>query len=44
MKALLAILITVFCFALLLGLLSIRSRSNKEHAMTERLNYFAGVQ
>jgi len=44
MKALLAILITVFCFALLVGLLSIRSRSNKEHAMTERLNYFAGVQ
>lgn len=44
MKALLPILITVFCFALLVGLLSIRSRSNKEHAMTERLNYFAGVQ
>lgn len=44
MKALLAILITVLCFALLLGLLAIRSRSNKEHAMTERLNYFAGVQ
>lgn len=44
MKALLAVLITVLCFGLLVGLLSIRSRSNKEHAMTERLNYFAGVQ
>lgn len=40
MKALLAILITVFCFALLLGLLSIRSREDR--IMTERLNYFAG--
>lgn len=40
MKALLAILITVFCFALLLGLLSIRSREDR--VMTERLNYFAG--
>lgn len=44
MKAILAVLITVLCFGLLVGLLSIRSRSNKEHAMTERLNYFAGVQ
>lgn len=44
MKALLAVLITVLCFGLLVGLLSIRSRSNEEHAMTERLNYFAGVQ
>lgn len=44
MKALLAVLITVLCFGLLLGLLAIRSRSSKEHAMTERLNYFAGVQ
>lgn len=44
MKALLAVLITVLSFGLLVGLLSIRSRSNKEHAMTERLNYFAGVQ
>lgn len=40
MKALLAILITVFCFALLLELLSIRSREDR--VMTERLNYFAG--
>lgn len=40
MKALLSILITVFCFALLLGLLSIRSREDR--VMTERLNYFAG--
>lgn len=40
MKALFAILITVFCFALLLGLLSIRSREDR--VMTERLNYFAG--
>lgn len=40
MKALLAILITVFCFALLLGLLSIHSREDR--VMTERLNYFAG--
>lgn len=40
MKALLAVLITVFCFALLLGLLSIRSREDR--VMTERLNYFAG--
>lgn len=40
MKALLAILIIVFCFALLLGLLSIRSREDR--VMTERLNYFAG--
>lgn len=40
MKALLAILITIFCFALLLGLLSIRSREDR--VMTERLNYFAG--
>lgn len=40
MKVLLAILITVFCFALLLGLLSIRSREDR--VMTERLNYFAG--
>ena len=44
MKALLAVLITVLSFGLLVGLLSIRSRSNEEHAMTERLNYFAGVQ
>lgn len=44
MKAILAVLITVLCFGLLVGLLSIRSRSNQEHAMTERLNYFAGVQ
>lgn len=44
MKAILAVLITVLSFGLLVGLLSIRSRSNKEHAMTERLNYFAGVQ
>lgn len=44
MKALLAVLITVLSFGLLVGLLFIRSRSNKEHAMTERLNYFAGVQ
>lgn len=42
MKALLAILITVFCFALLLGLLSIRSREDR--VMTERLNYFAGSE
>ena len=40
MKAILAVLITVLSF----GLLSIRSRAKKEHAMTERLNYFAGVQ
>ena len=40
MKSLLAVLITVFCFALLLGLLSIRSREDR--VMTERLNYFAG--
>lgn len=44
MKALLAVLITALCFSLLVGLLSIRSRAKKEHAMTERLNYFAGVQ
>ncbi|WP_278961900.1 type II secretion system F family protein [Mitsuokella multacida] len=44
MKAILAVLITVLSFGLLVGLLSIRSRSNQEHAMTERLNYFAGVQ
>lgn len=44
MKAILAVLITVLSFGMLVGLLSIRSRSNKEHAMTERLNYFAGVQ
>lgn len=44
MKALLAVLITVLSFGLLVGLLFIRSRSNKEHAMIERLNYFAGVQ
>ena len=44
MKAILAVLITVLSFGLLVGLLSIRSRSSKEHAMTERLNYFAGVQ
>ena len=44
MKAILAVLITVLSFGLLVGLLSIRSRAKKEHAMTERLNYFAGVQ
>lgn len=40
MKALLAVLITVLCFGLLVGLLSIRSREDR--VMTERLNYFAG--
>ena len=44
MKAILAVLITVLSFGLLVGLLSIRSRAKKEHAMTERLNYFAGVR
>lgn len=44
MKPLLAVLVAALCFALLVGLLSIRSRAKKEHAMTERLNYFAGVQ
>lgn len=39
MKPLLAVLVAALCF----GLLSIRSRAKKEHAMTERLNYFAGV-
>lgn len=40
MKPLLAVLVAALCF----GLLSIRSRAKKEHAMTERLNYFAGVR
>lgn len=40
MKALLAVLITILCFGLLVGLLSIRSREDR--VMTERLNYFAG--
>lgn len=44
MKSLLAVLVAALCFGLLVGLLSIRSRAKKEHAMTERLNYFAGVQ
>lgn len=44
MKPLLAVLVAALCFALLVGLLSIRSRAKKEHAMTERLNYFAGVR
>lgn len=44
MKPLLAILVAALCFGLLVGLLSIRSRAKKEHAMTERLNYFAGVR
>ncbi|WP_318606506.1 type II secretion system F family protein [Mitsuokella jalaludinii] len=44
MKPLLAVLVATLCFGLLVGLLSIRSRAKKEHAMTERLNYFAGVQ
>lgn len=44
MKPLLAVLVAALCFGLLVGLLSIRSRAKKEHAMTERLNYFAGVQ
>lgn len=44
MKLLLAVLVAALCFGLLVGLLSIRSRAKKEHAMTERLNYFAGVQ
>ena len=44
MKPLLAVLVSALCFGLLVGLLSIRSRAKKEHAMTERLNYFAGVQ
>lgn len=43
MKPLLAVLVAALCFGLLVGLLSIRSRAKKEHAMTERLNYFAGV-
>lgn len=37
-------LLAALCFGLLVGLLSIRSRAKKEHAMTERLNYFAGVR
>lgn len=44
MKALLAILIAVFCFSLLLALLSLRSRSRQEQDLTERMNYFAGVR
>lgn len=44
MKPLLAVLVATLCFGLLVGLLSIRSCAKKEHAMTERLNYFAGVQ
>ena len=44
MTPLLAVLVAALCFGLLVGLLSIRSRAKKEHAMTERLNYFAGVQ
>lgn len=40
MKALLAVLITVLCFALLFGLLSIHSREDR--VMTERLTYFVG--
>ncbi len=44
MKPLLAVLVAALCFGLLVGLLSIRSRAKKEHAMTERLNYFAGVR
>lgn len=44
MKPLLAVLVAALCFGLLVGLLSIRSRAQKEHAMTERLNYFAGVR
>lgn len=44
MKPFLAVLVAALCFGLLVGLLSIRSRAKKEHAMTERLNYFAGVQ
>lgn len=43
MKPLLAVLVAALCFGLLVGLLTIRSRAKKEHAMTERLNYFAGV-
>ena len=44
MRPLLAVLVAALCFGLLVGLLSIRSRAQKEHAMTERLNYFAGVR
>lgn len=44
MKALLAIFIAILCFGLLLMLLSIRSRSREDHTLTERMNYFAGVQ
>lgn len=44
MKPLLAIVVAALCFGLLVGLLSIRARAKKEHAMTERLNYFAGVR
>ena len=44
MKPLLAVLVAALCFGLLVGLLSIRSRAKKEHAMTELLNYFAGVR
>lgn len=44
MKALLAIFITILCFGFLLMLLSIRSRSREDHTLTERMNYFAGVQ
>lgn len=44
MKPLLAVLVAALCFGLLVGLLSIRLRAKKEHAMTERLNYFAGVR
>lgn len=44
MKPLLAVLVAALCFGLLVGLLSIRSRAKKEYAMTERLNYFAGVR
>lgn len=44
MKALLAIFIAILCFGLLLMLLSIRSRSREDHTLTDRMNYFAGVQ
>ena len=44
MRPLLAVFVAALCFGLLVGLLSIRSRAKKEHAMTERLNYFAGVR
>lgn len=44
MKALLAIFIAILCFGLLMMLLSIRSRSREDHTLTDRMNYFAGVQ